>query len=144
MMTIAISIIALLLFIGAILAFFGGIIYFGFAGFFTLFGVQYDSGWSLLLFLLIYMIVDAIFDILVIPFMMMTVVFRRNPKLATALRILLKLIFAWAALHTVDEMMSSIDIPTRTEIILVLVLFLFELATDDRKMQKLKRNNNKA
>lgn len=137
--TVLVGLTAFILLIIGVFAFTFGIIYFGFAGFFKLFDVQYDSAWSLVIFLLVYFVIDALFDFILLPILAMSHIFGRNRNGARAFRILTKIVFAWAALHTVDEMMSSIDIPTKTEIILVLLLFLLELATDERKTIRIEK-----
>ena len=117
-----IVIIAILLMLGAFV--------FGFIGLFKIFGVQYDSFLSLLIFLLMFFIIGFIIDLLSI-FLINTFSQQiKSSKRKFLMRLIIDCSFSWVAIHTADELIRSITIPSITELIAVFLLFLLEVVMD--------------
>ncbi|MFP3669634.1 YrvL family regulatory protein [Priestia sp. SIMBA_032] len=107
-----------------------GAFVFGFIGLFKIFGVQYDSFLSLLIFLLLFFIIGFIVDLLSI-FLINTFSQQiRNSKRKFLVRLVIDCSFSWFAIHTADELIRSITIPSITELIAVFLLFLLEVVMD--------------
>jgi Regulatory protein YrvL len=127
---------ALSLLIIIALSFVAGLFFFGFTGIFSLLGVQFDSFHAIFLFVLFYFLLGILSDVLSKVIIMLI-----TPKLTRAtfiffVKLILECTFSWFAFHTVDEFMSSITIPFKTEWIVVLLLFIVEAAFDGKKEWK--------
>ncbi|QOY34659.1 YrvL family regulatory protein [Anaerobacillus isosaccharinicus] len=110
-----------------------GIVYFGFAGIFSLLGVKYDSFYSLLIFVLIYYIVGIITDIFSKAFVKISSQFISGKLNLFFTRMIIDCTFTWLLIFTIDEFMNSITIPFLIEILLALLLFIIEIAFEDKK-----------
>ncbi|MES1042829.1 hypothetical protein FOA20_26160 [Peribacillus simplex] len=113
-----------------------GIFFLGIAGFFSLFGVQYESLYSLLIFVLFYFLLSFIFDLFSISFINLTSQYVIGKYKLFITRMVIDCTFNWLSLHTVDELMNSITIPVTTEIGAVLLFFFIEVAFDDKEKIK--------
>ena len=106
------------------------------AGFFGVFGVQYDSVSSLLLFVLCYVVMWLIMDL----FSMIVVGLASLPCLGKYalffVRISIERLCAWLAIFMVDELFDSIAIPWWTELIAVLLLLMTEWAVKNKEEEK--------
>ncbi|GGP16063.1 YrvL family regulatory protein [Oceanobacillus neutriphilus] len=110
-----------------------GLYFFGLAGIFKLLGVQYDSIWSLLLFVIIMFIVSGIFEIFAKLIFMLSVRNITEKTTVLIVRIMIEFTLNWLVLFTVDEFMSSITLSAKTEIIIALLITVIEIVFDDDK-----------
>ncbi|RRN67167.1 hypothetical protein EI200_23715 [Peribacillus simplex] len=110
-----------------------GSFFLGIAGFFSLFGVQYESLYSLLIFVLFFFLLGFIFDLFSIAFIKLSSQYVLGKYKLFITRMVIDCTFTWLALHTVDEFMNSITIPFTTEIIAVSLFFFIEVAFDVKK-----------
>jgi len=111
---------------------FGGFLL-GFNGLFVLFGVQYDSFWSLVLYVLSVFVIGSVVDlfakvIITITTQQMTA---RYQKFIT--RMVIDTGFTWLMLYSIDEYMTTITVPLLTEIVAALLLFFLNYFFDDEK-----------
>ncbi|MGE7186235.1 YrvL family regulatory protein [Peribacillus sp. NPDC006672] len=116
-----------------------GSFFLGIAGFFSLFGVQYESLYSLLIFVLFFFFLGFIFDLFSIAFINLSSLYVLGKYKLFITRMVIDCTFTWLSLHTVDEFMNSIAIPVTTEISAVLLFFFIEIAFDDK--EKIKSNS---
>jgi len=117
-----------------------GSIFFGFVGFFKLFGVQYSSIFSLIGFVLVLLLFGGLVDLISISLITLFSHRYESGKYKLFItRMIIDCSFTWIAFHTVDEFMNSITISLKTEIIAVLLLFIIEIAFESRE----KDTNNK-
>ncbi len=121
----------------------GGAAFFGIAGLFKILGVEYESWYSFLIFFLIFGLIGFIADIFAIPLSRILASFTNKTYQKFLIVMFVDCLFSWMALHTTDELMSSITIPTGTELITVMVLFLAEHTMDDKTEEK-KRKKEKS
>jgi hypothetical protein len=118
------------------LTFIVGLFFFGFTGIFSLLGVQFESFSAILLFVLYFFFLGIISDLFSKVFILLI-----TPKLSDAVLVFLVTMiidctFSWFALHTVDELMRSITIPITAELIVVLLLFIVDVAFEGKKEWK--------
>ncbi|PGK51784.1 hypothetical protein CN918_28750 [Priestia megaterium] len=103
-----------------------GCIFFGFVGLFYLFDGQYDSFWSLLLFLLIYWVVGILIDCLCIIVLYM-IKGDLDAVTFTIIRLIVDCSGTLYALQTADNYMDSIYLPFPAKVVCALILFLIEV-----------------
>lgn len=113
-----------------------GSLFFGISGFFSLFGVQYTSTYSLIGFVLFFFLFGFILDLFSMIFIKLSSRYISGEYKLFITRMVIDCTFTWLALHTVDEFMNSITIPFTTEIIAVLLFFFIEVAFDVKKKEK--------
>lgn len=121
------------LLISMVLGFVFGLYFFGMAGVFKVLGVQYESVWSLLIFVVSFFIVGIIVELFTKVIFKLSV---RNIMGKTKVYIIRFIIVStsnWLVLFTVDEFMSSITLSMNAEIIIALLLTVLEIAFDDKK-----------
>lgn len=126
----------MVLFVLFVLSFVVGVFFFGFAGFFKIFGVQYSSISSLIGFVVFYFILSFILDLFSLIFANTASAYFSGKRTIFIVRMVIECFFSWIALHTVDEFMESITIPLRTEAIAVFFIFLVEKAIDQPEKKK--------
>lgn len=110
-----------------------GLYFFGLAGVFKVLGVQYESIWSLVIFVIIFFIIGIIFEVF---FKVIFKLYVRNITGRTKvffIRIIFESTSNWLVLFTVDELLSTITLSLKTEIIIALFLAVFEVVFDDEK-----------
>ena len=110
-----------------------GLYFFGLAGIFELLGVQYESYWSLVVFVVSFFIIGIIVELF---FKVIFKLFVRN--ITGKIKVLFfRTIFEgtsnWLVLFTVDEFMKSIALTLKTEIIIALLLAILEIVFDNDK-----------
>ncbi|MDR7080501.1 membrane-associated HD superfamily phosphohydrolase [Neobacillus niacini] len=110
-----------------------GSIFFGFVGFFNLFGVRYTSPYSLIGFLLLLFLFGGVVDLISITLIALLSRYVSGKYKSFITRMFIGCTFTWLALHIVDECMNSITIPLKTEIVAVLLLFFIEIAFENRE-----------
>jgi len=113
-----------------------GASFFGIAGLFKIFGVEYESWYWFLIFFLMFGLIGFIADIFAIPLSRILASYTNKTFQKLLIVMVVDCLFSWMAIHTTDELMSSITIPTGTEFITVIVLFLAEHAMDDKTTVK--------
>jgi hypothetical protein len=113
-----------------------GSIFFGFVGFFKLFGVRYTSPYSLISFVLLLFLFGGVVDLISITLITLLSRYETGKYKSFITRMVIDCTFTWLALHTVDEYMNSITIPLKTEFVAVLLLFFIEVSFDNRKKNK--------
>ncbi|MDF9759596.1 energy-coupling factor transporter transmembrane protein EcfT [Peribacillus simplex] len=113
-----------------------GSFFLGIAGFFSLFGVQYESLYSLFIFVLFFFFLGFIFDLFSIALINLASLYVLGKYKLFITRMFIDCTFTWLSLHTVDEFMNSIAIPVTTEICAVLLFFFIEVAFDDKEKNK--------
>lgn len=119
-----------------ILGFLIGIYFFGIAGIFGLLGVQYQSIWSLILFVIGIFILGLPVD-LILGAMADLLVEKISGKItASIIRFLFGFVTNWLVITIVDAFMSSIDLSLETTLILSLIISLFESVFGDKKKPK--------
>lgn len=121
------------LLISMVLGFVFGLYFFGMAGVFKVLGVQYESVWSLLIFVVSFFIVGIIVELFTKVIFKLSV---RNIMGKTKVYIIRFIIVStsnWLVLFTVDEFMRSITLSMNAEIIIALLLTVLEIAFDDKK-----------
>ncbi|MFD1350837.1 regulatory YrvL family protein [Oceanobacillus caeni] len=110
-----------------------GLFFFGLAGIFELLGVRYESIWSLVVFVINFIILGIIVELF------SKVIFKLSVRNITGKRkvILIRAIIEgtsnWLVLFMVDELMTSITLSLKTEIIIALLLTVIEIVFDDDK-----------
>ncbi|RDW19738.1 YrvL family regulatory protein [Oceanobacillus chungangensis] len=139
---IAITTITVLL--GIALGFVVGIYFFGFAGLFNLFGVQYDSLLTILTFILFVLIIGIFTDIFAkIPLIIFSN-FSPGKYALIVGTIMIEAFFAWIAIFTADELLTGLNIPLTVELVAALVVSVSEylLEQDDRKKKESNGNQD--
>lgn len=119
----------LLIILAGILLILGAFV-FGFIGLFKITGTQYDSFYTLLLFLIMFFIIAFIVDFISIFLIELFSEQIRSSKKRFSVRLIIDCTFSWIAIHSADELMSSINIPLVIELIAVFLLFLLKVFLD--------------
>lgn len=107
-----------------------GLFFFGLAGIFELLDVRYESIWSLVVFVINFIILGIIVELF------SKVIFKLSVRNITGKRkvILIRAIIEgtsnWLVLFMVDELMTSITLSLKTEIIIALLLTVIEIVFD--------------
>lgn len=115
-----------------------GFIFFGIVGFFNIFEVEYTSFSSLLGFLVLFLIIGGLMDLISIGLIAWAAKCISGKHTFFLLKMLINCTFTWIALHVVDELMASITIPLITEIIAAIMIFIIEIAFKDKTEVKIK------
>ncbi|MFD1849865.1 YrvL family regulatory protein [Oceanobacillus bengalensis] len=118
------------------IAFSFGIMFFGFAGFFDVFGVAYESLQSLVLFLVFFLIFGLVTDLVAKAFFIISASYIADKKELAISRIIVETAFTWLALFVVDEMMLSVSVPAATELLLALLLTIADYIFEGKKKKK--------
>ncbi|WP_200416471.1 YrvL family regulatory protein [Virgibacillus salexigens] len=119
-----------------VLSFVIGLYFFGLAGIFELLGVQYNSIWSLAIFVISFLILGIIVEIF------FKVIYKLSVRNITGrikvffVRISVAALSNWLVLFTVDEFMKSMILSIRSEIIIALLLVILEVVFDDDKYKR--------
>lgn len=118
-----------------------GIYFFGMAGLFNIFGVQYDSLLSLAIFVISVFFLGIIADFCFLVIYVILIPKINNNSTLLILSILVETFKNWLVLFTVDEFMGSISLALHTEWILAFILALIEIAFNDEKLDNWKRKD---
>ena len=112
-----------------------GLSIFGFAGLFRVFGVQYDSNMSLILLVVLYFVIGLVCDFIAILLAKMaSTAFKKD--MLVFVKYVLNCSFSWLALYIADELVSGISVPFYMEWVAVAILFVLELAIEDKDKVK--------
>ncbi len=112
-----------------------GIFYFGFVGIFSLLGIQFDSYYSLLVFVLLYFVVGIFTDIVSMALVTISYHYISGKLHLFFTRMFIDCTITWLLLFTLDEFMHSITIPFSIEILMAVLLFIIGIAFDDKKIK---------
>ena len=110
-----------------------GLYFFGLAGVFELLGVQYESIWSLIVFVLSFFILGIFVELFSKAIFKLSVRNIRGKIKVFFIRISFEGTSNWLVLFAVDEFMKSITLSLKTEIIIALLLAIIEIVFDDDK-----------
>ena len=127
--TVTVAVITVLIIL--VVGFIFGLYFFGMAGVFKLLGVQYDSIWSLVVFVVSFFILCVFVELFTKAIFKLYVRNITGKIKLLLIRISFECISNWLVLFTVDEYMKSITLSLETEIIVVLLLAVLEVAFDD-------------
>ncbi|WP_428911576.1 YrvL family regulatory protein [Niallia sp. Krafla_26] len=111
-----------------------GLYFFGMAGVFKLLGVQYQSGWSLVVFVLSFYILGFVVELFtraIYELFSENITGTINKFL---IRISFEAISNWIVLFIVDEFMRSITLSPTIEIIIASLIALIEIAFDHKDL----------
>ncbi|MBK5482048.1 MULTISPECIES: YrvL family regulatory protein [unclassified Peribacillus] len=110
-----------------------GLYFFGLAGVFELLGVQYESIWSLIVFVVSFFILGIIVELFSKAIFKLSVRNITGKIKVFFIRISFEGTSNWLVLFAVDEFMKSITLSLKTEIIIALLLAIIEIVFDDDK-----------
>lgn len=113
--------------------------YFGILGVFKLLGVYYDSLFSLFLFVICYLLLGIIGDVIIETFKIILSIFKNNPANKLVLFIIYFLV-NWFLILLVDSFMDSISIQTETQIVVGIIIGLIEFTLDNNGKRVTKGN----
>ncbi|WP_152655495.1 YrvL family regulatory protein [Oceanobacillus sp. CFH 90083] len=126
-------IIGITLLIILVAGFIFGLYFFGLAGVFKLLGVQYESIWTLVVFVISLLIVSSIFELFSKLIFILSVRNITGKTTVLIIRIIIEFTSNWLVLFTIDEFMRSITLSLKTEIIIALLIAVIEIIFDDDK-----------
>ncbi|TCT19966.1 regulatory protein YrvL [Melghiribacillus thermohalophilus] len=129
--TIAGIVLLIIMAIGFVL----GLFFFGFAGAFEILGVYYTSPWSLAVFVVGFFILSFMIELVFKVIFYVSVRNQSEPVKLLFTRIFVEVASNWLVLFIVDEMMKSITISLKAEIILALLLAVIETVFDGKKIK---------
>ena len=115
------------------LGFVFGVYFFGLAGLFKLLGIEYESVWSLVIFVISIFIAGIIIELFMKAVYLLTVENLTGPLKKVMIRFGFEFFTNWLVLFLVDEFMSSITISIHAEIIIAVVISVLEIAFDDEE-----------
>ncbi|WP_259343700.1 regulatory YrvL family protein [Oceanobacillus picturae] len=125
------SFIGITIFIIFLVGFVVGIYFFGIAGVFNLLGVEYDTVWSLVLFVISFYFLGIIVEILSKAIFKLTTLYIKGKSKVMVIRVCIEFTSNLLVLYTVDEFMSSITLSIKTEIIVAVLIAILEIAFED-------------
>ncbi len=128
-----ITVFAIALLIFLVVGFIIGVFFFGLAGLFELLGVQYHSIWSLLGFVVSFFVLGVIVELFFKAFFKLTVRNMTGKIKIRFIRFSFEFLSNWLVLFTVDELMRSITLSLKAEIIIALLLAILEIVFDSDK-----------
>ncbi|SDJ80922.1 regulatory YrvL family protein [Sediminibacillus albus] len=110
-----------------------GLYFFGLAGIFGLLGVQYESIWSLIVFVVSFFILGVVVELFSNAIYRLSVRNITGKRKVFLIRICIDGTTNWLVLFTVDEFMKSITLPLKAEIIIAVLFAVLEIVFDDDK-----------
>ncbi|GAB4073712.1 hypothetical protein GCM10028778_12150 [Barrientosiimonas marina] len=128
-----VTVIGATLFMSLVLGFVLAMFFFGFAGAFELLGVQYQSIWSLLLFVASFFILGTVVDL---PFEAMAELSVKNMTgrgFAFFVQLLFSFASNWLVIVAVDAFIDSITLSGGTKLILSLLLAVLDPVFDNKQ-----------
>lgn len=108
-----------------------GLFFFGMAGVFKLLGVQYDSIWSLVIFVICMFGVGLILEVVTKSIFVLSARNMTEKTKILLIRIIIEFTSNWLVLFTVDELMNSITLSVQTEVVIAALLTAIEIIFDD-------------
>ncbi|WP_068675540.1 YrvL family regulatory protein [Oceanobacillus sp. Castelsardo] len=113
-----------------------GTYFFGFAGFFYIFNVKYDSLYFLLLFLVFFFILSYFTKLIAKLSLIIFAPYLKSKKRFMRMSFILHSFALWLAIFIIDEMMVQITVPIGTEILGAFLLSIADIAFKG-KMKKI-------
>ena len=107
-----------------------GLYFFGLVGVFELFGVEYDSLWSLVVFTVCLFAVGIFFEVFFKAIYMLSARKLAGKINLFFLRLSIEVTCNWMTVFTVDELMDSVTLSTQAEIFIAVLVALSEIAMD--------------
>lgn len=126
-----IAIIGITLLIVLAVGFVFGLYFFGLAGVFKMLGVQYDSIWSLVIFVICMFGVGLILELVTKSIFVLSTRNMTEKTKILFIRIIIEFTSNWLVLFTVDELMNSITLSVQTEVVIAALLTTIEIIFDD-------------
>ncbi|MFD1449296.1 MULTISPECIES: YrvL family regulatory protein [Oceanobacillus] len=126
-----IAIIGITLLIVLAVGFVFGLYFFGLAGVFKMLGVQYDSIWSLVIFVICMFGVGLILELVTKSIFVLSTRNMTEKTKILFIRIIIEFTSNWLVLFTVDELMNSITLSVQTEVVIAALLTAIEIIFDD-------------
>ncbi len=108
---------------------FGGY-FFGLAGVFELLGVQYNSVWSLFVFVMGFFILGIFVELITKVIFVLSTRNTRDKAYVLMIRLSLEFLSNWLVLFTGDELMKGITLSWKTEVMIALLLAVVERIFD--------------
>jgi len=127
------NILGMTLFIVFIMTMIMGIYFFGIAGIFQTLGVQYESIWSLTIFVISIFILGLPVDLVSGAMAELFVEKGSGTLNAFVIRFLFGFMTNWVVIFTVDAFMSSINLSPGAKLIIPLILTIFESVLGNKK-----------
>ena len=128
-----IGILLLLILVGGFVL---GIFFLGFAGMFRVLGVQYDSNWALILFVVLFFVIGFFFDFIFRVLTNLTKRYMSDQRISFSITFLFNLIKNGLVLFLVDDLMRSITLSFTTKLILAFLLSMVDSILDEREMKR--------
>lgn len=129
---LTIGAIALLLLLA--LSFVIGIFLFGFAGLFTVLGVEYATKGSLLIFVIYFFLLGFIFDIFFDAVAKIAVENVSGRFQSILIQISIAVVANWLVLVIIDSFMESINLSQEMKLIIALIVAIVDVTFDDKKV----------
>ncbi|GAA0323773.1 YrvL family regulatory protein [Oceanobacillus sp. FSL W7-1293] len=127
------NIIGMTLFVIFIVGILMAIFFFGITGIFVLLGVQYQSVWSLIIFVISVFVLGFVVDLFMGVIAKLTVEKLSGRITSLVIEFLFGFATNWVVIMTVDTFMNSLTLSLGTKLILSLVLTFAELLFQDKK-----------
>jgi energy-coupling factor transporter transmembrane protein EcfT len=128
-----ITVISITLLMIILIGFILGILFFGFAGIFTLFGVSYQSIWSLVIFVISFFVLGFFIDIFFDALTKLAIKDLSSKGTIFFIQFIFGFASNWLVLFTVDAFMDSIKFSPKAMLIITLILALLEPVFDNKK-----------
>lgn len=128
-----IGILLLLILVGGFVL---GIFFLGFAGMFRVLGVQYDSNWALILFVVLFFVIGFFFDPIFGVLANLTKRYMSDQRISFSITFLFNLIKNGLVLFLLDDLMRSITLSFTTKLILAFLLSMMDSILDEREKKR--------
>lgn len=112
------------------IAFVFGIYYFGILGVFNLLGVEYESLYSLFLFVIFYILLGLIGEIVIIAFMILLSAISINRFTTKLVEFLINFLVNWSIISILNFFMQSVQISMVTQVIAASIIAMIELTLE--------------
>lgn len=119
-----------------------GLYYFGILGVFHLIGIQYNSFFSLFLFVIFYFLLGIFGEIILKIFTMLVSTIPLPPIVFGILSTLFAFLVTWAIISFLNFCMTSIDFRAETEILVAAIITIIESAIEQIDKDKDAHNSN--
>lgn len=110
-----------------------GLFFFGFTGIFNFLGVEYQSSWSLLLFVVNFFILGFIIDLFADTIANLSVMNIQSDIKTFLIRMLLGFVANWLTLSIVNSFMKSIKFSIETTLIISFILSIIDAQVNHKK-----------
>lgn len=101
--------------------------------FFRLFGGEYDSRFSLLLFVVFLFLLGLVLDLFSMVLVKLSNLYISGTYQLFAVKFLFNCTFSWLTIYTVDEFMDRITVPLIVEMIVVIFMFFLEETLEQKE-----------